>query len=90
MTAPAGNTGGMTLTFAALTDRARRLATGGRRAVLGITGAPAAGKTTLAEHLVRALADELPPDVREELTRATARPLSPAGLAGLRLGLSLQ
>jgi pantothenate kinase len=44
------------LTFDALVDRARSLATGGRRAVLGITGAPAAGKTTLAEELVKALA----------------------------------
>lgn len=38
---------------------------------------------------LRALADELPLAVRDELTRATARPLSPAGVAGLRLGLSL-
>jgi hypothetical protein len=36
---------------------------------------------------LRALADELPADVREELARATGRPLSPAGIAGLRLGL---
>ncbi|MEU4690601.1 nucleoside/nucleotide kinase family protein [Actinoplanes sp. NPDC023714] len=46
----------MTVTFAALVDRARALAGNGRRAVLGIAGAPAAGKTTLAEELVRALA----------------------------------
>jgi len=46
----------MTLTFDQLTARARGLVTGGRRAVLGITGAPAAGKTTLAEELVTALA----------------------------------
>jgi pantothenate kinase len=45
----------MTLTFDDLVDRARSLATGGRRAVLGITGAPAAGKTTLAEQIVTAL-----------------------------------
>ena len=38
---------------------------------------------------LRTLADELPAGVRDELTRATARPLSPAGVAGLRLGLSL-
>ncbi len=38
--------------------------------------------------LLRTLADELPAKVREELTRATARPLSPQGVAGLRLGLS--
>ena len=43
-------------TFAALVDRARGLAAGPRRTVLGITGAPAAGKTTLAVELVRALA----------------------------------
>jgi hypothetical protein len=38
--------------------------------------------------VLRTLADQLPPEVREELSRATARPLSPAGVAGLRLGLS--
>ena len=46
------------LTFEALVDRARGLAAGRRRVVLGITGAPAAGKTTLAEELVKALAGE--------------------------------
>ncbi|MGX6605269.1 hypothetical protein ACWKSP_24500 [Micromonosporaceae bacterium Da 78-11] len=40
--------------------------------------------------LLRTLADELPAAVRDELSLATARPLSPAGLAGLRLGLSAQ
>ena len=45
----------MTLTFDRLAARARALVSGGRRAVLGITGAPAAGKTTLAEELVAAL-----------------------------------
>jgi pantothenate kinase len=50
--------GSVTLTFDALVDRARALASGGRRAVLGIAGAPAAGKTTLAEELVRALAGD--------------------------------
>jgi pantothenate kinase len=43
------------LTFADLVDRARALVADGRRAVLGIVGAPAAGKTTLAEELVRAI-----------------------------------
>ncbi|WP_206430116.1 nucleoside/nucleotide kinase family protein [Streptomyces sp. ADI96-02] len=38
----------------ALTDRARRLASAGRR-LLGITGPPGAGKSTLAETLARAL-----------------------------------
>ncbi len=47
----------MTPTFTDLVDRARGLADRGHRAVLGITGAPAAGKTTLAEELVRALGD---------------------------------
>jgi pantothenate kinase len=35
-----------------LLERARRLATGGARAVLGIAGAPGAGKSTLAERVV--------------------------------------
>ena len=48
--------------LADLVDRARSLAGGdGRRAVVGITGAPGAGKTTLAEELVRALASAPPP-----------------------------
>ncbi|WP_218566189.1 nucleoside/nucleotide kinase family protein [Vallicoccus soli] len=42
--------------LAPLLDRARSLVRGGGRAVLGITGSPGAGKTTLAEALVRALA----------------------------------
>ena len=40
--------------------------------------------------VLRTLADELPPGVREELSRATSRPLSPAGVAGLRLGLTAE
>jgi len=51
----------VSLTLAALADRARALVSGGRRAILGITGAPAAGKTTLAEHLLVALAPAPPP-----------------------------
>jgi len=50
----------MTLMFDQLAARARGLVAGGRRAVLGITGAPAAGKTTLAEELVAALAPAPP------------------------------
>ncbi|NWJ73216.1 nucleoside/nucleotide kinase family protein [Pseudonocardia sp. ICBG1122] len=42
--------------FDELVERARALATGRRRAVLGIAGAPGAGKTTVALALVRALA----------------------------------
>ena len=49
------------MTFADLVARARGLVRDGRRAVLGVTGAPAAGKSTLAEKLVEALA-AAPPD----------------------------
>ncbi|AEV83795.1 fructose transporter [Actinoplanes sp. SE50] len=45
----------MESTFPELVDRARGLVAGGRRAVLGITGPPGAGKTTLAESLLAAL-----------------------------------
>jgi pantothenate kinase len=41
--------------FPALSSRARRLAGRGCRALLGITGAPGAGKSTLAEDLVDGL-----------------------------------
>jgi pantothenate kinase len=41
--------------FAELTGRARRLAVPGGRRVLGIAGAPGAGKSTLAERLVEGL-----------------------------------
>ena len=45
----------------ALADRAARLIQPGRRAVLGITGAPGSGKTTLAQDLVNLLAASPPP-----------------------------
>ncbi|MFD5543345.1 nucleoside/nucleotide kinase family protein [Streptomyces sp. NPDC127079] len=45
----------MPLTFDDLLDRARSLAARGPRALLGVAGSPGAGKTTLAEHLVREL-----------------------------------
>ncbi|WP_225829726.1 nucleoside/nucleotide kinase family protein [Streptomyces sp. NK08204] len=51
----------MPLTFDDLLIRARALARGGRRALLGIAGSPGAGKSTLAEHLVRALNADGPP-----------------------------
>ncbi len=51
----------MTRTITGLVARARDLAAGGQRAVLGIAGPPAAGKTTLATELVTALAAAPPP-----------------------------
>ena len=45
----------VTLTFDYLLTRARSLTRDGRRAVLGIAGSPGAGKTTVAERLVREL-----------------------------------
>jgi pantothenate kinase len=50
------------MTFDDLVLRAKALVVDGRRAVLGIVGPPAAGKTTLAEELVAAIAKESPPD----------------------------
>jgi pantothenate kinase len=43
-------------TIAQLAERARRLAAGGERRILGITGAPGSGKSTIAAALVDALA----------------------------------
>lgn len=45
------------MTIEDLAARARALVRPGRRAVLGITGSPGAGKSTLAEHLLTALRD---------------------------------
>lgn len=49
---------GQPTTLEALVDRARALASPGVRRVLGITGAPGAGKSTLANALACALGDE--------------------------------
>src|SRR5256885_2124304 len=45
-------------TLEELVEGARRLAAGGTRRILGLTGAPGAGKSGLAEALVAALAPE--------------------------------
>ncbi|NUW43180.1 nucleoside/nucleotide kinase family protein [Nonomuraea rhodomycinica] len=49
------------MTLDDLAARARALVTGGHRALLGITGGPGAGKSTLAEHLLRVLREAPPP-----------------------------
>lgn len=46
---------GTPMTMANLVDRARALVADGQRRILGITGAPGAGKSTVAEELVRLL-----------------------------------
>ena len=46
------------LSVADLVDRARRLAVPGRRTLLGVTGPPGAGKTTVARAVVDALGSE--------------------------------
>ncbi|MFF9275908.1 nucleoside/nucleotide kinase family protein [Streptomyces griseosporeus] len=51
----------MPIAFDDLLDRARALADRRPRAILGITGSPGAGKSTLAERLVRALNGDGPP-----------------------------
>lgn len=43
-----------------LATRVRSLSAGGRRAILGVTGSPGAGKTTFAKHLVRLLQQTSP------------------------------
>lgn len=50
-------TGATQVPFATLVERATELAWTGERSLLGITGAPGAGKTTLANALVEALGD---------------------------------
>lgn len=45
-------------TYAELVLQARKLAASGRRSILGITGAPGAGKSALAQALTEALGDD--------------------------------
>jgi pantothenate kinase len=49
----------ITLGAADLVERARAMAVPGRRHILGITGAPGAGKSTMAQHIVKALGSEM-------------------------------
>ncbi len=60
-----------TARFDQLVDRARLLVADGNRAVLGITGAPGAGKTTLADQLDEVWYVDL--DADERLRRLIAR-----------------
>lgn len=50
--------GTTTVSFESLVRRARSLAASEHRRILGITGAPGAGKTTLAEAITKELADQ--------------------------------
>lgn len=54
------------ITLDQLADRARALVADGKRALLGITGPPGAGKTTLAEHLIQTLAPLPPPLISDQ------------------------
>lgn len=53
-----GTAPGAPITVTELTARARLLASTGSRRILGITGAPGAGKSTVADQLVQALGSE--------------------------------
>ena len=53
-----GTAPGAPTTVVELTARARLLASTGSRRILGITGAPGAGKSTVAAQLVQALGSE--------------------------------
>jgi pantothenate kinase len=53
-------TGTVAVGFADLVTAARALGGGGRRAVVGITGSPGSGKSTLTENLLSALRDDPP------------------------------
>lgn len=70
--------------YPALMERARALATPGRRAILGITGYPGSGKTTLAESLTRDLAT-MPPTGAKAGDWVTHVPMDGFHLADIEL-----
>jgi pantothenate kinase len=71
-------------TMEGLAARARSLVTGGRRAIVGVTGPPGAGKTTLAENLVRLLL-QTPPGAQQVGVSVAHVPMDGFHLADVEL-----
>jgi pantothenate kinase len=71
-------------TMEGLAARARSLVTGGRRAIVGVTGPPGAGKTTLAENLVRLLL-QTPPGAQRAGVSVAHVPMDGFHLADVEL-----
>jgi pantothenate kinase len=72
----------LTLDTSALIERARALAVPGRRTILGITGPPGAGKSTLADAVVAALGPGLAVGVGMDGFHLSAAVLAAHGSAG--------